>query len=378
MEGLMGLNGNHNKRRTRPDRERVRGLLRVGVFLLVCLGLTACATLMMGTREESPIVFDHSRHLDVEIDCTICHAGIESSTTEVGVHLPSEDTCLFCHQTWKDEGRCEMCHAAGEEPRTYLPQEAEPLYFSHAGHADLFAEDGPGEEGCKTCHLTIGRSDEARDRNLPSMESCLNCHSHDEDFAMLECDSCHRTLRNVSWRPLARFDHGPNWMDRHQTFARERVDLCAQCHDQNYCGDCHHLNDIFPPSFIYPERVDASFIHEDDWLSRHGLEARFEQDSCVRCHSTTFCRDCHHGAGVDPTSRDFLDGVADNPHPAGWLVEHGRQARREIHVCASCHSGGSDSICLDCHSSGGFNPHPPGFRSSLSRTEDKVCRVCHF
>lgn len=333
--------------------------------------LSACATFVMGTEKPS-IIFSHERHLKLDMDCDVCHATVASSTSDITTNLPSESDCLFCHQVWKDNGECAKCHVDPQNPRTHVVEKADYINHSHAQHMDIVESD------CTVCHVDIRKSKRASDRNVPPMEACLDCHNHNDNFNDLSCMTCHRTLRNTDWRPLARFDHGPNWMDRHQIAGRERADLCAQCHDINYCGECHMTNDKFPPSFVYPEKVDSSFIHRDDWLSHHGLDARFEGDSCIRCHASNFCRDCHRLSGLNPELRPFEDGRLDNPHPQGWQLDHGRYARREIQTCAACHSGKADSNCVDCHGFGGFNPHPPGFQTSLSKTKDKVCRICHM
>jgi hypothetical protein len=76
---------------------------------------------------------------------------------------------------------------------------------------------------------------------------------------------------------------------------------------------------------------------------------------------------------------------ARNPHPPGWVGSnpnarsfHGREARRDILLCASCHDQGPATNCIRCHKVGGFggNPHPGGWRSTQSESST-MCRYCH-
>jgi hypothetical protein len=132
-----------------------------------------------------------------------------------------------------------------------------------------------------------------------------------------------------------------------------------------------------------PDRVDRDFIHRNDFLSRHAVEAAADPPLCRRCHGTSFCESCHEGQGLTP-------GAARprNPHPAGWALPgsaqfHGTEARRDIAACASCHDQGAASICVDCHKVGGIggDPHPAGFAARHPREEiaqNGMCAACHL
>jgi len=136
---------------------------------------------------------------------------------------------------------------------------------------------------------------------------------------------------------------------------------------------------------VLPDRPDKSFIHRNDFFSRHQIEAREDPGSCVRCHGSgekSSCVACHK-------SQNVASGLstARNPHPAGWGLPgsgqfHGEAARRDIVSCASCHDQGAQSNCVQCHKSGGIggDPHPVSFGSKHSLQEARSngsCLVCH-
>jgi hypothetical protein len=125
--------------------------------------------------------------------------------------------------------------------------------------------------------------------------------------------------------------------------------------------------------------VDRAFIHRDDFLSRHPLEARADEASCARCHGNDFCSSCHQKNGLTPGA---ANGV--NPHPSGFGLgpAHGAAARRDINSCAACHDQGAASNCVSCHRVGGVggDPHPPSFSARHPREEisrNAMCQTCH-
>jgi hypothetical protein len=182
------------------------------------------------------------------------------------------------------------------------------------------------------------------------------------------------------------FSHQGNFVRGHAAPARASAETCAQCHDQTYCADCHAKTVSVPVEVKFPERVNAQFIHRNDFLGRHSLEAAADPMSCQRCHGQTFCQSCHQEEGLVPAAT----GVAGqhDPHPAGWGFPgsrdfHGDAARRDITSCQVCHDQGPRSNCVTCHRVGGVggNPHPPSWTQRHGADEirkNAMCGYCHL
>jgi hypothetical protein len=212
------------------------------------------------------------------------------------------------------------------------------------------------------------------------MATCLTCHEHQADYDGGRCEVCHEDLSRYPLRPIADFRHQGDFLRSHGASARARPEACADCHQQDFCSECHARTAAMPIDDLYPERTDRSFIHRGDFIARHPIEARFNAATCSRCHATRFCATCHREQSLTTKADDPR-----NPHPAGWVFPgggHGVEARRDITRCAACHADGPASICIDCHRVGGIggNPHPPGWTSQHDEAEanrNGMCLHCH-
>jgi hypothetical protein len=246
--------------------------------------------------------------------------------------------------------------------------------MSHAAHIERTKED------CKACHASL--PDPVRRPSLaPTMRACLSCHEHQKEYDDGRCAVCHRDLSRYPLKPVADFSHQGNYVKEHGASARSSVETCAQCHEQTFCTDCHAQTVSTRVELKYTERVAADFIHRNDFLSRHALEARADEASCRRCHGSSFCADCHAAQNLTP-----LAANPRNPHPPGWAQpgpnNHGAAARRDVESCAACHDQGAQSICVTCHKVGGIggNPHPASWTSHHSHAEIRtngMCLYCH-
>jgi len=81
--------------------------------------------------------------------------------------------------------------------------------------------------------------------------------------------------------------------------------------------------------------------HPADWLAAHPTTAKSDPSLCTRCHTSSFCSDCH---GVPL------------PHPASFIASHFTYAASEGAVCVKCHGNndGGDTSCYggQCHTPG--------------------------
>jgi hypothetical protein len=163
------------------------------VILIVAL---ACAE---RAAPLQPIAFNHSLHLDVEIDgrplvCVDCHAGAERAEH---AGLPALRDCLRCHmrpQGGEDgkpserEGLVRAAAAQGGPFRwTQVTRNPGHVYASHRAHVGIAGLT------CETCHGDVSRwTSPPTEPNLAlrDMGACISCHR--ERGASTECATCHR------------------------------------------------------------------------------------------------------------------------------------------------------------------------------------------
>lgn len=318
--------------------------------------------------ESPPYVFPHSPHVENDVKCLLCHAGVDDAgkldpaTRHVKLD-PKQKACADCH--------------GDEIAKLQAPTRVKEytLTFSHADH--VFQVDGK----CQTCHQRLPEKGDAV-APKPPMSACTGCHNHEEDFANAKCSPCHVDLRAYPLKPLSEYAHKGDFKRNHGAQARTSAAACATCHDQTFCVDCHSpATTPAAPALRWPELVQRDFIHRGDFTSRHMIEASANPSSCARCHGTAFCESCHAQQGVAAPTAPFTSSRI--PHPAGWSAgsQHGVAARRNIVTCSGCHTSNANQVCVMCHYSGsGRNPHPAGFLSRHDRGDQSkpVCRVCHL
>jgi hypothetical protein len=326
---------------------------------------------------QPEIIFSHAKHQEQEVPCETCHAGTAASTALDRRHSPKMAVCGECHDVEEQSG-CKKCHRNPEEPGE-LPRapSTKHLVFSHAAHVKR-AKD------CLACHAGAVVARDLAEVPRPRMRAdCFDCHNHMGDYRALRCKGCHESLSRYPIRFVSQFNHEGNFLGEHGRQARGNSDLCATCHGQSFCADCHAgQRATVLPSVKRAEEVGRQFIHRGDWLGQHALRSRAEPGQCIRCHSPKSCDSCHRARGVSVTS----GSTGRSPHPADWLSpgspnSHGREARRRITQCAGCHDRGAASNCIRCHRSAakgglGLNPHPPGW-SRGGKDSDQVCQLCH-
>lgn len=253
------------------------------------------------------------------------------------------------------------------------------ITFNHAEH-DGYVEDSP----CGTCHVEDAQS------IVPDKQVCQECH--DADFA-----------EDVDYPSLT--THRPLWAFQHRAEAKGQAINCSQCHDQNYCLECHidgradEMNEI---------GNNLANVHRSDFQVSHPIAARTDPQLCSSCHENRFCVDCHDSFNrndlafdshrrswsdlkVSPSGsehRFYDESQCQACHPDSvlpshdWSGSHAREARKNLATCQACHPDGN--VCLTCHSARaglGVNPHPKGWgdiKGRLDRASSgKTCRRCH-
>lgn len=337
---------------------------------------------------ESMLRFSHAAEAHRELECERCHVDALGSRRADDRLVPPERTCLPCHagDIARDEPsaeRCGTCHVGyGTGGRRVVPASRRPtprLRFDHREHARRGV-------ACLECHAGVLSGPGSTDPAMPTMRSCFRCHGGLDPSASSDCTTCHlvrpdgrlRTRYPGGWlnppRWLGGMHHDADWLVRHRWIAADQGDACASCHTEDECADCHDGR-------VRPERV-----HPNDWLTIHSQMARRDEPRCTSCHTTqTFCTECHARLGISPLAApNVRSGERFHPPAEVWTrgpVLHGREARRSMTTCTSCHA---ERDCITCHGAiglgSGRSPHPPGFLADCRRlleANDRACRSCH-
>lgn len=370
------------------------GLAQVGALgltLVGALGLVACTPargkLDQGAQAQrasvapSDLIFSHALHAEQDVACESCHQGLERAATLAprATHVPTKAACAECHDV-KDQAACKTCHRDPAHPGKLARRAPTPrLRFSHQQHLARGT-------ACVSCHGGVMVSASLDQLPRPAMRAdCFACHNHLEDYRKLSCTNCHASLRDFPLRAISQFNHEGNFIEEHARPASAQPELCASCHRQPFCADCHSRRAAVLPELKHAERADREFIHRGDWISRHAIVGRGDIPSCTRCHSLKSCDRCHSERGVSATA-GAAARAGRSPHAPDWMTPgspngHGLEARRHIVECASCHDQGPKSNCVRCHRASsqgglGINPHPPGWEARGQR-DKQMCRFCH-
>src|SRR5262249_22929119 len=236
-------------------------------FVIACLGLVACGpwlTIQLHYGVDHVRV-PHATHARAQVECISCHDEIYDAKDLERRVLPDENKCLECHRADKQQGKCSLCHTDVKRAAPW-PARTPALRMSHAAHIDRV------KERCETCHRTLPNP--LRGENMaPPMSACLGCHEHKKEYDDGRCNRCHVDLARSPLRPVSLFSHQANFVQQHGRSARSGDATCAQCHEQTFCSDCHAATAAPRIEVKLPERVDADFIHRNDFLGRHSVDA---------------------------------------------------------------------------------------------------------
>jgi hypothetical protein len=369
------------------------------VFAIVCVAAGGLAdradapfSPVVYPPQRLPLIFSHAKHLARGTTCTQCHPAATTSRSAVDNLIPTEAACRACHaidrndptKTATPAAACTACHPGftPSQPVDRIYVMPAPIKFDHAAHA---------KQTCESCHGDLRKVDLATTRQLPTMASCLTCHTSGSE--QRQCTSCH--LAQVAGLMETKFphgelmplqsglgdEHGPGFVTDHKQQARRTDATCNACHDQSECVECHQ-GVVKPADF-----------HQGNYLLVHATEAKRGRPDCSACHrAETFCVACHERSGLGTRAGSSFNSRDPDQqfHPPGWASQgagpnlHAAVAKRSIGSCASCHR---EEDCLQCHSAEAtslrVSPHPPGWRGSsrcraLDRGNRRMCLRCHI
>jgi hypothetical protein len=169
------------------------------------------------------------------------------------------------------------------------------MRFNHKAHIDKNIQ-------CGQCHGSNEQLELATRDQLPRMKGCFGCHNINgpaQGKAKSDCNICHIAepdgrmkamfatgeLKPPRW--LMNSQHTADWIERHKRVSADNSALCANCHTERYCTDCHD------------GKVRPRSVHPNDWISMHPMAARQDNPRCVSCHQEqNFCLTCHQRVGV--------------------------------------------------------------------------------
>lgn len=182
--------------------------------------------------------FSHHLHIEAGLECNTCHAGIANKEIVEPYELPDLENCQQCHTERK------------VKPTNHLPN----YQHTHGDEARSFALNA--EQTCNTCH---------------SVKYCQMCHEGDN---------------------LDRLTHPLNYSVTHHLDAIGKERDCNVCHtERQFCIDCHNAFLVLPHN------------HTAGWANpipgdggRHSVEARNDLESCMSCHEQNYeltCVKCH-------------------------------------------------------------------------------------
>jgi len=108
------------------------------------------------------------------------------------------------------------------------------------------------------------------------------------------CTKCHGFKKDPI--DFERYNHTALFTDNHRMVAYQDDRVCALCHEQTFCSDCHGSVEL-KPSLKDQTKNFSRMQHRGDYLTRHRIDGRMDPTSCFRCHGTPrtsgTCQPCH-------------------------------------------------------------------------------------
>jgi hypothetical protein len=296
--------------------------------------------------------------------------------------------CFRCHELGNDglerplkaPGACTKCHPANFQFKPASHLEAD---FFPKGHAEMAkeAEDSAAEASKEASAAAAesggGEGEEELGLSLPSVAEvnyCFTCHV-EKTF----CDGCHGMEMPHSKEFLE--PTSPTDPQGHPVISKVKPEKCEMCHEvkkTDFCNQCHHGT-----------YVKWEYKSSPPWLRQHATAVGSTGiDACTaKCHTVTFCSDCHNKLKPVPTSHkqakwlhDKVTVTVPGKEPAKPTALHATSAISDVTTCEICHGkgGANAAFCKKCHKL--ETPHPDQFKEFHSKTgksNPAVCLNCH-
>lgn len=126
-------------------------------------------------------------------------------------------------------------------------------------------------------------------------------HPQQLDKGRPTCTECHK--KDKPDIPIKTMDHTVLWLEDHRFAAYQRERVCAICHAQSFCYECHETTRVeLKPSIRRETDTYRRFPHRGDYLTRHRFDAEIDPTSCIRCHGnpkgSKTCNNCHGSSAL--------------------------------------------------------------------------------
>jgi len=112
----------------------------------------------------------------------------------------------------------------------------------------------------------------------------------------VSCKECHENELKGTMKSMVSFSHTPVFVKSHGHYAATEDRLCASCHKDSFCNDCHASRSEIKPSTLYGYRPDREMPHRGDFMTLHKIEGKLDPASCNTCHGRSNnerCSGCH-------------------------------------------------------------------------------------
>jgi hypothetical protein len=201
--------------------------------------------------------------------------------------------CAACHA----RDYCSRCHVNASEISEIQALPSNPDVADYVAsrewpapptHTPFFVED----------HRAVAAS---------ATQTCTTCHVVEQ-----QCNSCHigsKTLERQ--RGVTDVDnyHPLNFIQRHSASAWNQENECASCHNpETFCRSCHTTLGFASRD----GRTNTGFHNEStSFALGHGQAARQGLELCASCHAQQDCLQCHSARA----------GRRINPHGPGFDAE---------------------------------------------------------
>lgn len=319
-----------------------------------------CTTPCHMVHDDNTAAYRASTHTNVS--CIACHEPPNADPVTMTImkikvlpdlpatvlgtfHVPVNATSYLAVEI-PDE-QCTQCHNLANRAAT----PTDGILIDHAVHTE-------NDVTCATCHNRVAHPEDdielvlgdRKHDDWMTMDACFRCHSLEEGAkAPGACEACHTpqfalvpaSHETTAW--YTRFGESGG----HAAAAREESAAVAEA----------------VAFFAKAEPVDE----------KHAvgpvLGPSSAVNSCLTCHTSAYCTDCH---GVPM------------PHPDGFTENHGAEGRRSPETCGTCHARNAaeaarQDFCNACH-------HPqsrPGVswqrthREAVIAEGSQPCLDCH-
>jgi hypothetical protein len=205
--GVQEVRGGHVREgEGHPDGSAAarRVALRVGLILVLALAVVGCDRRSAVTQ---PIAFNHKAHIDNGLECTFCHASVESAEH---ADVPPSEICTACHMERPDRRQVVVT----DEGQTGAPQ-----------------DEGEGETVAAALAAFDARGEPVPWRRIYNLPSHVYVsHRRHVTVARIACAECHGDVPSLT-RPASYplVDHTMDWCTGCHV-ARGASTDCIHCH----------------------------------------------------------------------------------------------------------------------------------------------------